>query len=61
MSSLHTAYQRTPRLGALLEAWDEQIAAEGSVVLHRWSNLAVWPSARSATVAGSTGIEGNPL
>jgi len=61
MSSLHTAYQRTPRLGASLRAWDEQIAAEGPVVLHRWSNLAVWPSARSATVAGSTGIEGNPL
>ena len=59
--SLHLAYQRTNQLAAALEAWDREIAAEGPVVLHRWTNLAIWPAARSATVAGSTGIEGNPL
>ena len=59
--SLHLAYQRTNQLAAALDAWDREIAAEGPVVLHRWTNLAIWPAARSATVAGSTGIEGNPL
>jgi Fic family protein len=61
MTDLHIAYQRTPELQRLLDAWDEQITAEGPVALHRWTDLALWPSARSATVAGSTGIEGNPL
>lgn len=61
MADLHIAYQRTRELQRLLDAWDEQIAAEGPVALHRWTDLAVWPSARSATIAGSTGIEGNPL
>ncbi len=61
MTSLHIAYQRTPELEDLLRQWDESIASEGPPALHRWTNLAVWPSARSATVAGSTGIEGNPL
>jgi Fic family protein len=61
MADLHITYQRTSTLARLLDAWDAQIATEGPVALHRWTNLAVWPSARSATVAGSTGIEGNPL
>ena len=61
MSDLHIAYRRTTALEDLIHTWDESIAAEGPPVLHRWTNLAVWPSARSATVAGSTGIEGNPL
>ena len=61
MSGLHTSYQRTAALDDLMRSWDESIAAEGPPALHRWTNLAVWPSARSATVAGSTGIEGNPL
>jgi Fic family protein len=61
MSGLHVTYGRTAALDDLLRAWDEAIAAEGPPALHRWTNLAVWPSARSATVAGSTGIEGNPL
>lgn len=61
MSGLHISYRRTAALDDLLLTWDEAIAAEGPPTLHRWTNLAVWPSARSATVAGSTGIEGNPL
>ncbi len=61
MSGLHISYQRTAALDDLMRSWDESIAAEGPPALHRWTNLAVWPSARSATVAGSTGIEGNPL
>jgi Fic family protein len=59
-SSLHLAYRATRRLTAALEAWDREARTEGAT-LHRWTNLAVWPAARSATVAGSTGIEGNPL
>jgi Fic family protein len=61
MPSLHIAFQSTSALEDLLRRWDEAIVAEGPPALHRWTNLAVWPSARSATVAGSTGIEGNPL
>ena len=61
MSDLHLSYQRTDRLQALLDHWDERVAGEPPVALHRWANLAVWPAARSATVAASTGIEGNRL
>ncbi len=61
MLDLHLAYQNTPHLQELLAAWDTEIASEGPVVRHRWTNLTLWPAARSATVAGSTGIEGNPL
>jgi Fic family protein len=61
MLELHLAYQQTPHLRDLLAQWDAQVAAEGPIVQHRWTNIALWPSARSATVAGSTGIEGNPL
>lgn len=59
--ALHLAYRSTPRLQRLFGAWDSGVAAEGPVVRHRWTDLALWPAARSATVAGSTGIEGNPL
>ena len=61
MAELHVSYQETPRLRELLAAWDAHVAAEGPIVQHRWTNIALWPAARSATVAGSTGIEGNPL
>jgi len=61
MLDLHLAYQNTTRLQELLEAWDARAAAEGPIVHRRWTNLAIWPAARNATVAGSTGIEGNPL
>jgi len=61
MLDLHLAYQDTDRLQRLLAAWDSHAAAEGPIVHRRWTNLAVWPAARNATVAGSTGIEGNPL
>ena len=59
--ALHVAYQRTPRLAQLLDLWDAGAADEGPPVRHRWTTLALWPPARSATVAGSTGIEGNAL
>ena len=61
MLELHLAYQQTTRLRQLLSQWDSQIAAEPPVARHHWTNIALWPAARSATVAGSTGIEGNPL
>jgi Fic family protein len=61
MISLHVAYQHTRRLEELLRAWDERVASEPPVRLHRWAEVAVWPAARSATVAASTGIEGNRL
>ena len=61
MLDLHLAYQNTVRLQELLAAWDSRAAAEGPIVHRRWTNLALWPAARHATVAGSTGIEGNPL
>jgi len=61
MLDLHLAYRHTDQLQVLLEAWDSHAAAEGPIVHHRWTNLAMWPAARNATVAGSTGIEGNPL
>lgn len=59
--SLHLAYQLTPRLADLLEAWDRGVAAEEPLGRHRWTDLALWPAARGATIAGSTGIEGNRL
>lgn len=58
---LHLAYRRTPALDASLAAWDRLIADEPAPVLHRWTRLAAWPAARSATVAASTGVEGNQL
>lgn len=61
MPELHLAYQHTTLLAELLGSWDAQVAAEGPIVQHRWTDIALWPAARSATVAGSTGIEGNPL
>lgn len=61
MLDLHLAYQNTERLQGLLVSWDSLAAAEGPIVHRRWTNLALWPAARNATVAGSTGIEGNPL
>ncbi len=59
--SLHLAFQHTPRLAELLALWDAGVADEAPPIQHRWTNLALWPAARSATVAGSTGIEGNAL
>lgn len=61
MSDLHLAYQNTDRLQGLLASWDSQVDAGDPIVQHRWTDLALWPAARNATVAGSTGIEGNPL
>ena len=61
MDELHLSYQDTPALNQMLAQWDAQIAAEPSVSRQRWTNITLWPAARSATVAGSTGIEGNPL
>lgn len=49
------------RLRDFIEAWDRQTEAESPLVQHRWTNIALWPASRGATVAGSTGIEGNPL
>ena len=61
MPDLHLAFQLTRRLAELLDAWDASSAGEEPVVQQRWTNIALWPAARSGTVAGSTGIEGNPL
>ena len=61
MTDLHLSYQATETLSSLLRAWDERIAGEGPLALHRWTSLAVWPVARRATVAASTAIEGNRL
>jgi Fic family protein len=61
MVDLHLDYQSTETLSDLLRAWDERIADEGPMALHRWTSLAVWPIARRATVAASTAIEGNLL
>ncbi|HTX74485.1 MAG TPA: Fic family protein [Rectinemataceae bacterium] len=61
MAELHLSYQLTPRLRALLNSWDSAAAGEEPIVQQRWTNIALWPAARSGTVAGSTGIEGNPI
>ena len=61
MLDLHLSYQNTSRLQDLLDSWDAHVAAEGPIVHHRWTDMALWPAARNATVAGSTAIEGNPL
>jgi Fic/DOC family len=61
MHDLHLAYGQTARLASLLEEWDRRAADEAPVSQQRWTNLALWPAARSATVAGSTAIEGNQL
>ena len=58
---LYTAYAETPALRASLAAWDEGITREGPLRHHAWTFFALWPAARSATVADSTAIEGNPL
>ncbi len=61
MHDLHLAYAGTARLLELLEQWDDQVVHEGPLSQQRWTSIALWPAARSATVAGSTAIEGNPL
>ena len=61
MYDLHLAYALTPRLRQLLELWDRDVVDEGPIAQQRWTSIALWPAARSATVAGSTAIEGNPL
>lgn len=61
MQDLHLAYRTTDHLRGLLEAWDRHVGQEDNTVHHRWTDLALWPAARNATVAGSTAIEGNPL
>jgi Fic family protein len=61
MTDLHLSYATTERLAALLTEWDERVPDEPPLALHRWASLAVWPAARSATVAASTAIEGNRL
>lgn len=61
MLDLHLAYARTDRLSELLERWDQHVADEAPLSQQRWTDIALWPAARSATVAGSTAIEGNPL
>ncbi len=61
MMGLHLAYRTTPRLTQLLAAWDTQASRENPVAQHRWADISLWPAARSATVAGSTAIEGNRL
>lgn len=58
---LHLSYGSTRELERLLASWDAQIGAEGPMAQHRWADLSLWPAARTATVAGSTAIEGNPL
>ncbi len=61
MLDLLLAYHETNSLRSLLAQWDAQIATEPPVAQYRWTNIALWPVARGATVAASTGIEGNPL
>jgi len=61
MYDLHLAYQETAHLHELLAEWDAGVVAEGPIVRNRWADIALWPAARSGTIAGSTGIEGNPL
>lgn len=61
MLDLYIAYRLTGRLRDLLDAWDANVGTEDASVQHRWTDLALWPAARNATVAGSTAIEGNPL
>jgi hypothetical protein len=61
MIDLHLDYQDTDALRALLDQWDAQMTTEPPVAQYRWTNIALWPVARGATVAASTGIEGNPL
>lgn len=61
MYDLHVAYRSTERLEELLAEWDRHVANEAPVSQRRWTDIALWPAARSATVAGSTAIEGNSL
>ena len=61
MLDLHLAHQVTPRLRQLLAQWDEAATTTEPLVQRRWTDIALWPAARSGTVAGSTAIEGNPL
>jgi hypothetical protein len=61
MLDLLIAYQETDALRSLLAQWDAHTASEPPVGQYRWTNIALWPVARGATVSASTGIEGNPL
>jgi Fic family protein len=61
MPDLHLSYGNTIELARLLAAWDSQVGRDDPIAHHRWADVSLWPVARSATVAGSTAIEGNPL
>ncbi|MEX2548570.1 MAG: Fic family protein [Chloroflexota bacterium] len=60
-NSLYLDYGLTDGLRENLNRWDSYVSVAASRPMpDRW-DLAIQPSLRSATVAGSTGIEGNPL
>jgi fido (protein-threonine AMPylation protein) len=61
MRDLHVRYAPERHLLERLEAWDEAVRRDAVRRPGNWRLVALWSAARSATVSGSTGIEGNPL
>lgn len=59
--SLHLEYRGDPAVRARLDEWDEAVRASRDMDRGDSRLLAVWPTARDASVSGSIGIEGNPL
>lgn len=60
VNSLHLGYALDEETEALLSRWDENVAAEPPLRPIRW-HMYIQRYLRSATVAASTQIEGNPL
>lgn len=60
LTSLHVSYVLTPEAEAHLARWDQAMALEPPTEPTRW-HYYLWGYLRSATVAASTQIEGNPL
>jgi len=60
MDSLHVSYVLTPTSQQRLNEWDNAVPAEPPLQPMRW-HVALQRYLRSATVSGSTQIEGNPL
>ena len=61
MRRLYVAYGETEALAGSLRAWDEGVERARNLGEHAWTHIALATSARGATVAASTAIEGNPL
>ncbi len=59
--TLHLTYGPNRDIRERLDRWDTAVRRQVDLAAGSWRMLVVWEAARDASVAGSTGIEGNPL